>query len=101
MLGQSGEHGLLLYSLIDQTGHVVDVPQHLTWKRVTGKAAYNPLWSRVLPAEALQIQAFISTQDSLSQSQRQILRDLYTTARQELQSVFSSKIRQIGRERRR
>ena len=93
MLGQGGEHGLLLYSLVDQTGHVVDVPQHLTWQRVTGKAAYNPLWSRVLPAETLQIQAFISTPDPLSQTQRQIVARFILAARQKLISEFSSKIK--------
>ncbi len=92
MLGQGGEHGLLLFSLIDQTGHVVDVPQHLTWQRIRGKAAYNPLWSRVSPSEALQVQAFISTRDPISDVKRQMFQDLYLTARQKLISDFSSKV---------
>ena len=100
MLGQDGEHGLLLFSLIDQTGHVVDVPQGLTWQRIAGKAADNPLWSRVVPVETLQVQAFLSTRDPVSDTQRQMVRDLYTTARQQLVSVYNSRIKNVREQQR-
>ena len=101
MLGPGGEHGLLLYSLVDPAGHVVDVPQHLTWQRISGKAAYSPLWSRVLPAQTFQVQAFVSSRDPLSDAQRLAVHEFYLVARQKLLSTYNTLQRQVGDEQRR
>ena len=47
LLGQNGEHGLLLYSLVNQAGRVFDVPQHLTWPRDGQSRLQSPLEPRL------------------------------------------------------
>ncbi|MGO8748682.1 MAG: exosortase U [Thermoguttaceae bacterium] len=98
MLGLTGEHGLLLYSLVDPADHVIDIPQHVTWNRLSGKAAYNPLWSRVLPARTFQVQAFVSSRDPLSDAERQAVQELYVAVRQKLLLAYGTPQRQAGDE---
>jgi len=103
MRGPDGDYGRLLFCLVDQAGRAVDLPGHVTWRRVVGKLSGNPLWN-LLPEGSLpghettfQVQALVTSPDALSESHELALHRLFVAARGTLVSVYNQQ-RQVGHE---
>lgn len=103
MRGPAGEYGLLLFSLVDQTGRAVDMSRRVTWRSLVAKFADNPFWN-CLPKVTLpgyratfQVQTLITSEEAPSIPRQQAIRSLFVAARQALVSAYNQQ-RQVGNE---
>jgi len=107
MTRPDGQHGLLLFSLFDQSGRIFGPPQHGIRERL----AANPLWNYWLHGKSLaaqetafQVQTFVSSQEPLSgamspwSAERETVERLFLAARQELRAAYGVQQREAAGE---
>lgn len=96
----TGEHGFLVFSLIDRAGEPYDAPGdwssfNATLSRIGNRLSHR-IRSRLFHGEGYQIQAFVQTPIQLSNADKQAIVDNYLAFREEFRQRFVSGELKVG-----